>query len=219
MTDSKAKVAKPLGKLYYTATSCGAATFLAAAINGIKLETETVDLQTHKTASGADFYAANPKGNVPCLVLHDGTVLNENVATLQWVADQNLSTHLAPAYGTTCRYKLVSVLSFLASELHPSIGGLFNPTNTEEVKTFIRARAAKNLTFLEKHLLAKHHFLTGDHLTIADLYGYIVVGWTQYVGIDLKPYPLVAAFHKRVAEHDLVVAGQKLIATKPSSIN
>jgi glutathione S-transferase len=74
-------------KLYYTSTSCGAATFIAAFVGGVQLETEQVDIGTHLTASGADFYKINSKGNVPALVLNDGTVLNENSAVLQYVAD------------------------------------------------------------------------------------------------------------------------------------
>jgi glutathione S-transferase len=75
-------------KLYYTATSCGAASFIVAHALGLGLPCETVDLGTHRTASGADFLAVNPKGNVPALVLHDGTLLNEGAAVLQWLADQ-----------------------------------------------------------------------------------------------------------------------------------
>ncbi len=67
-------------KLYYTATSCGAASFILAHTAGVQLETEQVDIGTHVTSSGADFYGINPKGNVPALVLEDGTVLNENIA-------------------------------------------------------------------------------------------------------------------------------------------
>jgi len=75
-------------KLYYTTTSCGAASFIAASTIGLALECETVDLSSHKTASGADFYQVNPKGNVPTIVLDDGTVLNEGAATLAWIGDQ-----------------------------------------------------------------------------------------------------------------------------------
>ncbi len=74
-------------KLYYTSTSCGVASFIAAFTAGINIETEQVNIGTHVTASGADFYAINPKGNVPALVLDDGTVLNENSAVLQYIAD------------------------------------------------------------------------------------------------------------------------------------
>ena len=75
-------------KLYYTPTSCGAASFIAAVAAGIHIDTEVVDIGTHKTASGEDYYKINPKGNVPGLVLDDGTVLNEGSAVLQWIADQ-----------------------------------------------------------------------------------------------------------------------------------
>jgi hypothetical protein len=50
-------------KLYYTSTSCGAASFIAAHASGLGLACEEVNLGEHKTASGADFYAINPKGN------------------------------------------------------------------------------------------------------------------------------------------------------------
>jgi glutathione S-transferase len=74
--------------LYYTPTSCGAASFIVAHALGLGLACETVDLGKHTTASGADFYAINPKGNVPALVLDDGTLLNEGAAVLQWLGDQ-----------------------------------------------------------------------------------------------------------------------------------
>ena len=82
-------------KLYYTPTSCGAASFIAALAAQVSLQTEQVDIKEHKTASGANFYEINPKGNVPALVLDDGTVLNENVAVLQYIAD--LVTSLFPS--------------------------------------------------------------------------------------------------------------------------
>ena len=75
-------------KLYYTATSCGAASFIAAVAAKVTFDSEQVSLMDHKTSSGVDFYSINPKGNVPTLVLDDGTVLNEGAATLQYIADQ-----------------------------------------------------------------------------------------------------------------------------------
>ncbi len=72
---------------YYTPTSCGAASFIAAVAAQVPLQTEQVDIREHKTASGANFYDINSKGNVPALVLDDGTILNENVAVLQYIAD------------------------------------------------------------------------------------------------------------------------------------
>ena len=74
-------------KLYYTSTSCGAASFIAAVAAGLKIDVEQVDISTHKTSSGGDYYAINPKGNVPALITNEGTLLNEGAAVLQYIAD------------------------------------------------------------------------------------------------------------------------------------
>jgi len=75
-------------KLYYTPTSCGAASFIAAVAAGLVIDVEQVDLKTHKTTAGEDYYAINSKGNVPALITNDGIVLNEGAAVLQYIADQ-----------------------------------------------------------------------------------------------------------------------------------
>eukprot|EP00128_Syssomonas_multiformis_P006699 Colp12_sorted_trinity150504_noHs@31032 len=103
-------------KLYYTPTSCGAANFIAAYTAGVNLETEVVDIRSHTCASG-DYYKINPKGNVPAIVLADGTVLNENAATLQYIADQAKTVKVAPEHGTSDRYLLQVALSYISSEL------------------------------------------------------------------------------------------------------
>ncbi len=175
-------------------------------------------MKDHKTASGVDFYTINPKGNVPAIVLADGTLLNENVATLSWIADQNLSSGLAPANGTNERIKLLNILAFLTSELHPGIGGMFGASN-DQTKAAVRAKGEKALNYLEKQVLTgNRQFLIGDGLTIADLYGHIILSWTAYVGWDLKPWPAVAAYLERIKAHPDVLAGHKVIAGKPASI-
>ena len=203
-------------KLYYTPTSCGAASFIAAFSAGVKLQAEQVNIQTHVTASGADFYSINSKGNVPTLVLDDGTVLNENTAILQYIADQ-APGRVAPVNGTVARAVLQNVLSYVSTEVHPSIGGLFNPTLGDETKAFIRGNAAKKLTYLENTLIADKSYLVGDAFTIADSYLYIVLSWTNYVGIDLSPYPRVQAYAARIGALENVKAAHARIATSPTT--
>lgn len=50
-----------MATLYYTPTSCGAASFIVAFASGLDIACEQVDIRTHKTASGADYFAINPK--------------------------------------------------------------------------------------------------------------------------------------------------------------
>ena len=110
---------------------------------GNKLNAYEADIQAHKVVTGPskdkDFYAINPKGNVPAVILDDKTLLNENSATLQWIADQNPSAELAPPNGTPERYLLQSKLSYLSSEVHGSIGPLFSPIS-DDLKKFFKDR-------------------------------------------------------------------------------
>jgi glutathione S-transferase len=174
-------------KLFYTPTSCGAANFLTAAIGGLTFDSETVDLATHKTKSGADFYAINPKGNVPTIVFADGTILNENVATLTYLADQG-NAGLSPKDGTIERYGYLNDLGFVASELHPGVGSLFNPRLSPEAREAAIANALRRIDKLVAKLEGgKRSFLNGKSLSAADVYAYIVLSWAGFVGVTLPP--------------------------------
>ncbi len=174
-------------KLYYTPTSCGAANFLAASIGGIQFDSEVVDLATHKTKSGADFYGINPKGNVPTVVLPDGSILNENVATLTYIADAG-NAGLAPKEGTAERYQYLNHVAFVASELHKGVGALFNSALSPEAREAAKGAALKKIDqFVRVFGLDKSRFLNGNNLSAADLYAYIVLSWTGYLGIQLSP--------------------------------
>jgi glutathione S-transferase len=205
-------------KLYYTPTSCGAASFLAAHIAGLSWEAEQVDLKEHKTTSGADFYAINSKGNVPALVLDDGTVLNEGSAILQYIADQAPST-IAPRNGETARYLVQQSLNHTASEIHTSIGGLFHPAHNDATRDFYSGLIERRLGYVEKHVVNGRQFVVGDSLTIADLYLYIVLTWTPYVKVDLSPYPNVQRYFDGIKNLPQVQAGHAQIASNPTRTN
>ncbi len=80
-------------KLFYTDDSCSAASFIAAFTANVRIDTDQVEFDDQHSikrlskTDKADFHAINPKKNVPTLVLDDGTVLNENLAVLQYIAD------------------------------------------------------------------------------------------------------------------------------------
>ncbi len=114
-----------VGKLYYTPTSCGAASYLAATYADLHFDSEIVDLKAHKTASGQDFYQINPKGNVPTLVTPDG-MLSEGPAILQYIADHAPQSKLAlGAFGTYERYHLIDTFNYVGSEVHKAFSPLF----------------------------------------------------------------------------------------------
>ena len=183
-------------KLYYTPTSCGAANFIAAYVGGLNIPCEEVDIQTHKTLSGADFYAINPKGNVPCLVLDDGKILNENNATLQFLADM-VPGKVAPANGTVDRALLQNALSYISSEVHATVGHLFNPTLSAEIRDYVAGKYATKLKYCNDVLLGSKTFLVGNSFTVADSLLNFILSWCPYVGVDLSPYPNLVAYVER----------------------
>ena len=91
-------------KLYYSPGACSLASRIVAEEEGLALDYEKVDLATHRTEDGRDYYAIAPKGSVPAVLLDDGSLLTENVAILQFLGDQkpneggrNAANRSAPA--------------------------------------------------------------------------------------------------------------------------
>lgn len=208
-------------QLYYTPTSCGAASFISAykgGILGTKLHASEVDIRAHKILTGPkageSFYDVNYKGNVPTLVLEDGTVLNENAAVLQWIADNSdPAAKLAPANGTTERYVLQAKLSVIGTEVHKAVGALFNPTLTPELKEFFLKGAHAKLEQISKQEIpAGTKFYVGDNFTVADAYLYIVLSWSGYLGIDLSKFPSLQAYFDGIKALPFVQEAHKTIA-------
>lgn len=183
-------------KLYYKAGACSLASHIALCEAGLSFETESVDLATKVTGSGADFTKVNPKGYVPALVLDDGKVLTEGAAIMQYVADLRPSMGLAPANGTLERYRLQEWLHYIGSELHKSYGPLFGAF-PDDAKALLKDRIRKRLGELEQHLAGREWLQ--DRFSVADAYAFTVVSWSPYVEIDLAPYPSVKAYLARVA--------------------
>ena len=206
-------------KLYYTPTSCGASSFITAFMREISLECEAVDLMTHTTESGIDFYSINKKGNVPTLVLDDGTVLNENITCLEYIANMTEGVReLAPNPQSSERYQLQQILSFLATELHSSIGLFFNPMSKDpEIRQFIQSVFNKKMDYLQKHVIGERKFVFGDSFTIADAYLHIILSWTGYVGIDLSQYEIAHRYYQEICELPGVKASKNRMSTIPKT--
>jgi glutathione S-transferase len=184
-------------KLYYSPGACSLSPHIALAEAGLAYTTEKVDLKTKKTETGADFFAINPTGYVPALVLDNGETLTEGPAIVQYIADLAPAKKLAPPAGSFERVRLQEVLNFISTELHKSFSPLFNPTAPEEWKTFTRGLIGRRLDVVEQKL-AGRDYLMGD-FSVADGYLFTVLGWGRLVAVDVKENrPLVAAYLGRV---------------------
>ncbi|KAI9335906.1 glutathione S-transferase [Obelidium mucronatum] len=112
----------------------------------------------------------------------------------------NAESPVGPKAGTSERYILQSKLSYVSSEVHGTVGGLFQPNLSEETLTYLREKYALKLKFLNDVELADgRKFWVGDSFTVVDAYLYIVLGWSGYLKIDLTPYPAVKNYFDGIA--------------------
>lgn len=190
-------------KLFLKPGSCSLASHIVLEEIGRPYDTETVDLAKKLTASGADFWAINPKGYVPALLLDDGDLLTEGPAILQYLADLAPELQLAPANGSKARYQLQSWLTFIGTEVHKNFSPFFNPAATPEMKDLARANLQRRLAYTHEQLGGRP-FLMGETFSVADAYLFTVLSWAKFIKLDLSDWPNLTAFQARIAARPAV---------------
>ncbi|WP_052962444.1 glutathione transferase GstA, partial [Shigella sonnei] len=149
--------------------------------------------------NGDDYFAVNPKGQVPALLLDDGTLLTEGVAIMQYLADSVPDRQLLAPVNSISRYKTIEWLNYIATELHKGFTPLFRPDTPEEYKPTVRAQLDKKLQYVNE-ALKDEHWICGQRFTIADAYLFTVLRWAYAVKLNLEGLEHIAAFMQRMAE-------------------
>ena len=199
-------------KLYTSPGSCSSASHIALLEAGADFELVKLNLKTDRILpDGRHLNDINPKGYVPVLELDDGSMLTENVAILQYIADQYPESKLAPPNGTIERTRLHEWLGFINSEIHKGLSNIFNLNLPEEVRGFVIQRLNGRYEYINSQLKDKDYLL-GEQFTVADAYLFIVSGWSPMLGYDLTPYENVLDWQARVGERETV---KEVKATRP----
>ena len=194
-------------KLYYSPGACSLSPHILLREAERRFDLERVDLRTHRTASGADYYQINPKGYVPALQL-DGPgspVLTEGPAIVQYIADLVPDARLAPPNGTFARYHLQEWLNFISTELHKQFGPLFAANTPALFAEQQRGKIGRRLLYLQD-VLVDRAFLMGESFTVADAYLFVMLQWCDPHGIDLGLYPNLDDYESRIAQRPAVIA-------------
>lgn len=194
-------------KLYFHPGTCAFASHIALCELGVAFDKEDVDLKTKKTASGKDYLTVNPKGYVPALQTDQG-ILTENVAVLQYIADLQPKSGLAPARDSFDRYRLQEWLGFISSEIHKAYTPYFDPKGGEDERARATEKLGRRLAYVEEKL-GGQPFLMGEQFTVADAYLYTVLTWAPVAKLDLSRWPKVQAYCKRIAARPAVQAAQR----------
>jgi len=194
-------------KLYYAPGACSLASHIVLREIDRTFDLERVDLKTHRTARGADYFEINPKGYVPALQL-DGPgsdILTENVAILSYLADLAPSAHIAPPSGTFARYHLLEWLAFINGEVHKQFSPLFSPTTHIQTQEVQRGKLGQRFLYLQD-VLSDRAFLMGESFTVADAYLFVMLMWCERFHLDLQLWPNLDDYYLRVRNRQAVQA-------------
>ncbi|OAT19118.1 glutathione S-transferase [Buttiauxella noackiae ATCC 51607] len=192
-------------KLYYKAGACSLSPHIILRETGVDFSLVKVDLAAKKTEAGDDYLEINAKGQVPALLLDDGSLLTEGVAIVQYLADKVPDRQLLAPSGSMTRYHTLEWLNYIATELHKGFSPLFNPATPEEYKTIARAALEKKFQYVNEELNDKQ-WLMGLRFSVADAYLFTVLRWAHAVKLNLAGLSNIDAFMARMKARPAVAA-------------
>lgn len=198
-------------KLYFSPGACCMSCHIA--LQEAKIPFELVYVGRHADEAVKKAYLQiNPLGAVPALELNDKTILTQNIAILEYIADQKPETGLIAKAGTIERAEIMKWLSLVASDLHKSFLPLFvlsrisqHAVAQEDIKKWSFANIDKYLSLIDKHLQDKT-YLAGEKFTIADCYLFTVYSWTSHISFPTDKYTALNRYSKTIASRPSVIA-------------
>ncbi|MGO1121139.1 glutathione S-transferase family protein [Rhodovibrionaceae bacterium A322] len=165
----------------------GAGSFVVeAALTELGLEHELIALSKEENGhQQADYLALNPRGQIPALVLPDGTVMTETAACLLHLVDCHPSARLAPEAGTAQRATLYRWLIFAAVNLYEEdLRYYYARRYTTDTEGYKGVRAAAAQAFEEHAAIINEElkktegpFLFGSAFSVFDVYLAMLVAW------------------------------------------
>lgn len=187
-------------KLYYSPGACSLADHIALEWAGKPYEAVRV---TREERYQPAYLAINPAGAVPALE-HDGWILTQNAAILNYIADLNPESGLGGDGSAKSRAEANRWLAFVNSDVHPAFKPLFGATAylddvaaIDKSKDDARAKVRKLFERADEQLQS-HDWIAGDSRTIADPYLYVTYRWARGSGIDLVGLDRLAAHAARI---------------------
>lgn len=187
-------------KLYYSPGACSLADHIVLEWIGKPYEAVRV---TRDDRYKPEYLAINPAGAVPALE-HDGWVLTQNAAILNYLADLHPEAGLGGDGSAKGRAEVNKWLAFANSDVHPAFHPIFGSTAYLEDPALIDrskdAARAKVRTLYERadEQLKSRDWIAGDTRSIADPYLYVTYRWARGTGVDLSGLDHLAAYAARV---------------------
>ena len=193
-------------KLYYSPGAGALASHITIRELNLDVDLVRVDVQTHRTESGDNYYEINPKGYVPFLTIDSDTSLSEGAAILQYLADQDPEGSMCPREGSLERYRVQEWLTFVGTEPQRILGLFFVAGHlTDDGLEFAKSRLHQRLAIMDDRL-AISEFLVGADFTIADAYAFTILNWIPAfkLDIDISDYDHLGPYLETIGRREAV---------------
>ena len=149
---------------------------------GAEYEKIAVDVENQENRS-AEFLAVNPTGQIPALVLPDGTVMTESAAMVLHITDRHPEAKLAPPAGSPESARFQRWLVFMAATIYPAVQRLYyaDRMTTDAAGTSgieASARVGMDRSFgLVNDALDPGPYLLGETFSAVDVYLWMLAKW------------------------------------------
>lgn len=192
-------------KLFIKPGACSLSPHIILRESGLDFSTVKVDLATKRTENNEDYLTINPKGQVPALLLDDGSLLTEGAVIVQFLADKVPDRQLLAPLGSLTRYHTLEWLNYVATELHKGFTPLFKPNTPDDYKAMVREQLEQKFAYINDELNGKQ-WLMGLRFTIADAYLFTVARWGYALGLNLAELSHLEDFMTRMKNRPAVAA-------------
>jgi GST-like protein len=161
---------------------CGSAIVEAAfAVARLPLEYEEVDYGAG-SATRERLLSVNPLGQVPTLVLPDGTVMTESLAIVHYLNDLAPKAGLVPPKGDPARIAFLRWSAFLVTTVYPTFSYGDEPAKwVEDVKGAKQLREStdrhREAQWLRLEEIAGEPCFLGPKMSALDLYVAVMTRW------------------------------------------
>lgn len=173
---------------------------VSIALEELSLPYEVVHIDISRGDQFApDFLAISPSNKIPAIV-DDGVPMMQSGAILLYLAEK--TGRLAPAYGTAAYWLMQQWLMWQMSEFGPMLGQAhhflkFNRGVSEYAEQRYGGEAERLYRVLNTRLEGRDYIV--DELSVADIAIWPWASRFSYQDIDLRDYPNVLDWYRRLA--------------------
>ena len=198
-------------KLYGRPGSGSGACEAILALSG--LPHEIIDLgRWEQGGAPAELLAISPLGQVPALVLPDGSAMTESAAICLYLADIAPDAKLAPLPSDPLRARYLRWMVYLAANNYMTALRFYYPerfSTHDDGGVSVKAAALERSAFewsVFGDALGGGPFVLGNKMSAADLYAAVLISWDLDVQALFTRHPSLKMLYAAVASHPKIAS-------------